>query len=313
MSKISDVFRGAVVGIGVVLLGIYYEPAYKLINSVVAPYGISPVYMVFLAIGLIVVGTIPSVVIWLQKWTSGQLSTEEEKPERIVQHYHDISEKVFKKWTQEKTGKSRYCIIGSLAAGIPLREAPLPIFYRVPQSEVELEWTVRALRHLAARRYRKLAKVVRKIQEVQDAHNKMALQWFDKIQGDVASLTLKYPLGSQNENYQSSVMVASIIDRAHPMIHGSNIMVVIGGDHNTLASINDTTIRTLVMGEMRLLIQKYNARAISSAEWDIPKLLEIRNDYLNRIIHEIEANHLLEGKCDFEDPSQPIHQSTPKW
>lgn len=278
--------------------------------------------MVYSAAGLIAMGTIPSAVTAVRRWARGQPSEEEEKPQRILQHYNDINDRVFKKWLKQDSAKSCYCILQTeshqgimeiITARIPEFQAPIPIFYQVFPPGEDLEWTVRAFRHLTARRYRKMMKVIQHILRLEGKHNEEMFVLLNNIQNDVNQLTLEYPLVSENENYQKVIMISAILQLAQPEIDGTRIVVRSGDENRVLATINDAAIRRLVLGKLQLLLRKYSSRRISGADMEVPRLLEVRNNYVGRIIHEIEANHLLEGKCDYEDPSQPIAESVPEW
>jgi hypothetical protein len=299
--------EAALVGVGVVLLGIYIQPVQQLINSLAAPLGVTPADMVLASFVLIAAGGIPPVISAVRK--RGE-TVEGEKPERILQHYREINERVFKKWVQQTSPMSTLWVMdggwGSLAA----RQSPVPIFYRVPNSSEDPEWIVRAMRHLEARRYKKLMKVIRQIVALEEKYNIEKAEWFDRITFDVKALTTKYPILNPGDSYNEEMIMATILEISYPEVKGEKIGAKVRMRGETLASIKDPTIRNLVLGEIRILVSKYNPRKVG---WDMERLLEDRNKFLKKVIHEVETNHLLEGKCDYEDPSQPVHQSTPKW
>lgn len=237
-----------------------------------------------------------------------------EQPEYIKKHYTELKDRIFKKWASQTTYESRQWVMDWGFGNNVAREAPTPIFYQaLPITPKEdAEWRERALRHLRARRYRKLRRVMDKMKERENELNKKQAYWFDRICGDINVILTKYPLHLEGEFYNEKGIRLAILAWGACSIEDDKI--VFGGESRkeplTLACVKDATKRDLVLGELRLVQDRYRARPV---EMEMDWLFKERNAFLGRIITEIENSHLLDGECDIEDPSHPLDRKLPKW
>ena len=249
-----------------------------------------------------------------------------EKPEHILKHYGEINDRIFKKWAAQCNCETRQFFYDWGRGGFGnqsynlMEQAAIPIFYQPypPPKEEDYEWFQRAMRHLKARRYHKLLDLIHKMENEAYRWNMDKDQWLHKIRTGISTIMTKYPLRSEGEFYSEADIESAILAWGSVEIKDDKIVYTsqaikafksgaIGG---VIARIADSTIRNLVLGEIRLLIAQNSARTVGGS---MPYLLKERNKFLEMIIHEIEGSRHLDGNCDVEDPSHPLDKESPKW
>lgn len=295
MAKVWGAIRGVLLGSGMTLLGIFYEPAKEVLTSVLAPFGISPVYMVYIAFGLIVVSVAPSTIKGVRGMMSGSLLVEV-SPDLLIKHRKQLRDDAFVKWRDAKVVRTE---TGEWS-GISLFAAA-PVYLKI---SVDIDWRTwsRAVEHLRSKKYRDEMRWFYEAGSVIQEHNRKMWDVVKKIDKEVNLALLRFPQlveqGQGRDYYIRAAILRAIESHGEIKSGGPDIY----GGNEVIGYIENKDTRNQFVGAIRALAAEFASdfSDITARYSHAGSRYDTFKGFMGRVIERIDELDRLEGKCEIE-------------